>query len=136
MVRVRTSLCCSNGRASFAPGNARPGIVAGFFGSAATDVDDFSSFGAFREQMFDYAAGTEAERIDGALVTGPTLALFGATTLQGRLITPDDDRVGTARVAVISAEFWRTRLAAAPDAVTRTARASNCGSAYASTHSL
>jgi len=79
----------------------------------------FTSFGAFRGQMFDYSTGAEAERLDGALVTGPTLALFGATTIAGRLIGPDDDRIGAPRVAMVSAGFWRTRLASSPGAVGR-----------------
>ena len=39
MVKVRTFGCFSKSRASFAPGKARPGIVAGFFGSAVNGVE-------------------------------------------------------------------------------------------------
>lgn len=77
----------------------------------AEGTTGLSSFGGFRSQMFDYSSGAEAERLDGALVTGHTLLLFGATTVAGRLIAPDDDRVGAAPVVVVTEDFWRTRLA-------------------------
>jgi putative ABC transport system permease protein len=95
-------------------------------GSSHPDMQDwvqqaqsFSAIGGFRAQLFDYSGDAEAERLDGALVTGTALQLFGARTLMGRVIEPADDRVGAAPVAAISARFWRSRLGSDPAIVGR-----------------
>jgi len=79
----------------------------------------FAAVGAFRPQLFDYNAGSEAQRVDGALVTGGAMSLFGARTLAGRTIQPQDDRSGGERVAAISTSFWRTRLGSDPRIIGR-----------------
>src|ERR687892_439237 len=66
--------------------------------------------GGFRPQTFDYNPTAEAERLDGALITGGLFDALRAKPLAGRLITADDNRTGAERVAVVSAGFWRTRL--------------------------
>ena len=93
-------------------------------GSSYPDMQDwqqqarsFTAMGAFRPQLFDYSNGAEAERLDGVLVTGTALQLFGARVVAGRLVGPEDDRVGVERVAVVSDRFWRTRLGSNPAAV-------------------
>ncbi|HEV3484092.1 MAG TPA: ABC transporter permease [Vicinamibacterales bacterium] len=93
-------------------------------GSSYPDMRDWSEYarsfeaiGGFRAQFFDYSNGGEAERLDGALVTGDLFRVLRGRPLLGRLITPDDDRAGTERVAVISERFWRTRLGAHPEVV-------------------
>jgi putative ABC transport system permease protein len=98
-------------------------------GSSYPDLRDwtaetasFDGIGAFRPQTFDYVpatAGAEAERMPGALVTGGLLGMLGAFPSHGRLLGPDDDRAGTASVAVVSDEFWRTRLGSDPAVVGR-----------------
>ena len=93
-------------------------------GTSYPDLEDLSAqsrsvtgFAGFRAQMFDYASGDAAERIDGAVVTGGMLPLLGARAVSGRLIEQEDDRVGASRVVVVSSAFWRTRLAASPAVV-------------------
>ena len=86
----------------------------------AESTPAFSSVAAFRGQSFDYFSGSEAERLDGVLVSGTTLQLFGATPLAGRLLSVADDRAGAERVVVVTEDFWRTRLVSATDAVGRT----------------
>lgn len=44
------------------------------------------------------------------LVTGNLFATLGVSARLGRLIMPDDDRLDQPAVAVVSDEFWRTRL--------------------------
>jgi putative ABC transport system permease protein len=95
-------------------------------GSSYMDMQDwmqqaqsFSAAGGFRPQLFDYSGAQEAERLDGALVTGTALPLFGARTLMGRLIAPSDDVVGAEPVALISAQLWRSRLGADPATIGR-----------------
>jgi len=50
-------------------------------------------------------------------VTGNLFGTLGVSAQRGRLITPDDDRLDQPLVAVLSDEFWRTRLGADPATV-------------------
>ena len=72
-----------------------------------------------RPQLFDYSTASAAERLDGMLVTGGMLQLFGATPLHGRLILAEDDAPNAARVVMLSHPFWRTHFGADPSAVGR-----------------
>ena len=72
-----------------------------------------------RPQFFDYTTGSDAERLEGMLVTGGMLPLFGASAQIGRLILPDDDTPNAARVVVLSYPFWRSHFGADPSAVGR-----------------
>ena len=73
----------------------------------------------FRPQLFDYSDGIEAERLDGVLVTGRLLQLFGAAPAAGRLLMPEDDRTGAARVVMLTAPFWRSHFGSDPSVVGR-----------------
>ena len=55
---------------------------------------NITGIAGYRTQFFDYSTGSSAERLDGILVTGGMLELFGAAAARGRLINVDDDRVG------------------------------------------
>ena len=72
-----------------------------------------------RPQLFDYSTASEAERLDGMLVTGGMLQLFGATPAHGRLIMPEDDAPNAARVAVLSHPFWHSHFSRDPSVVGR-----------------
>ena len=52
--------------------------------------------------------------------TGNLFRTLGARAELGRLVAPDDDRIGEAPVAVLSDEFWRSRLGADPSVVGKT----------------
>jgi putative ABC transport system permease protein len=52
--------------------------------------------------------GDTAVTIPGALVTGNFFDVLGAHPRVGRLLRPDDDRIGSPLVAVISERLWRS----------------------------
>src|SRR2546425_814672 len=52
----------------------------------------------------------DAERLDGALVSGNYLQLVGVRPALGRLVTPADDSPGSARVAVLDNGFFQSRF--------------------------
>ncbi|MGC4081626.1 MAG: ABC transporter permease [Vicinamibacterales bacterium] len=54
--------------------------------------------------------GGEPEQLQALRVTHEFLPVFGLEPVRGRNFTPDDDRPGAGPVAVISHEFWQTRL--------------------------
>ncbi len=60
-----------------------------------------------------------AEYVGGADVSGDFFTVMGVRPLQGRLLGPDDDRVGSAPACVVSADLWRRRFAADPGLVGR-----------------
>src|SRR5438552_17196671 len=52
----------------------------------------------------------DAERVDGALVSGNYLQLLGVRPALGRLVTPADDSPGSARVALLDNGFFQSRF--------------------------
>jgi len=63
---------------------------------------------------------SEAVQASQVYVTGDFFGTLGAHAELGRLIGPDDDHVGQAPVAVLSDEFWRSRLGGDPSVVGKT----------------
>lgn len=63
--------------------------------------------------------GAKPTRLSGALVSGDFFALLGVRPLQGRLLSPADDRVGAPRVVVLGAATWRERFSADPQLIGR-----------------
>ena len=66
------------------------------------------------------ALPTEAVQASQLYVTGDFFNTLGTRAEIGRLLTPDDDRVGQPQVAVLSDEFWRSRFSADPSIVGKT----------------
>src|ERR1017187_5871535 len=60
------------------------------------------------------AAGGQAERVWGQLVTPNYFRTLGVEPLAGRLFGVEEDRAGAASVAAISARYWRARFASSP----------------------
>jgi predicted permease len=83
---------------------ARPGVAA---------VAAHAAFGA------SLAARGQTTRASGVLVSGGYFATLGVAPALGRLLGPDDDRVGAAPAAVVSHAYWTARLGADPAAVGR-----------------
>jgi predicted permease len=53
----------------------------------------------------------QTERVQGELVSGNYYEVLGVGAAAGRLISPDDDRLGaSAPVAVLSYDYWQTRF--------------------------
>jgi predicted permease len=72
----------------------------------------FDGYAAWGGIVASLNAGSAAEMIDGFIVTGNFFDVLGVRAARGRLITPEDDKTpGAHPVAVISHEFWQTRLA-------------------------
>jgi macrolide transport system ATP-binding/permease protein len=58
-----------------------------------------------------------AELASGQYVTGGFFSGLGVPPAAGRLIDPDDDRLGAPPVAVITNDYWHTRFGASPSVV-------------------
>lgn len=63
---------------------------------------------------------TRAPRLSGSWATASIWRVLGVRAARGRLFGPDEDRASSpALVAVVSDDFWRTRLGADPAAIGR-----------------
>jgi putative ABC transport system permease protein len=63
----------------------------------------------------------DAERVYGALVSGNYFSILGTLPASGRLLRPEDDRVGAGNpVTVLSYDLWTRRFASDPQIVGRT----------------
>jgi hypothetical protein len=67
------------------------------------------------------STGREAERVQGAMVSGNYFGLMGVRATRGRLLAPADAQIeGAEHVAVISTRIWRRRFGADPNIVGKT----------------
>ncbi|HUG54713.1 MAG TPA: ABC transporter permease [Vicinamibacteria bacterium] len=98
-------------------------------GSSALDLRDlaeqgrsFEGFAGYRPHAFDVPGDLQAERLDGAALSGDAFRILGVAAARGRVLEKADDVTGGARVVVVSDTFWRRRLGADPGAVGRPLR--------------
>ena len=70
----------------------------------------FSDIGAYHFQVVNLTGGDQAERINGARVTGNFFSLFDVAPAAGRFFGPTDDQPGATPVAVISYGLWQRRF--------------------------
>jgi putative ABC transport system permease protein len=90
--------------------------------TSVPDYLDWKARASTFQQMaaIDYASfslsseGGAPEFVPGAYVSGDFFPMFGLQPLRGRLLGTDDDHVGGAPVAVISASLWHRRFASDP----------------------
>ncbi len=93
---------------------------------AADFLDYREEVGAFgdlaavdRGASFTLTGTEEPVWIEGFLATANTLDIWGQATIMGRWFTPDEDREGGERVAVLSHGSWERRFGFDPDIVGR-----------------
>ena len=81
------------------------------------DNRSFASMAAFRSDDFNLTGAGEAEHIRGEMVSADFFATLGVKLTQGRFFTTDEDRIGGAPVALISAGLWARKFGNAPNIV-------------------
>jgi putative ABC transport system permease protein len=72
--------------------------------------------GSYAENVTD-TSGTEPERLEGRRVAPRFFGVFGMPALAGRAFTPDEERAGGPKAAVIGEGLWTRRYGRASDAV-------------------
>jgi putative ABC transport system permease protein len=80
----------------------------------------YAEIGAFQNMMFNYTGGDSPERVQAAGVTANFFSMLGAQPSLGRAFSPDEERPGAQRVALLSDGFWRKHFAADPQVLGRT----------------
>ncbi|MBX3277718.1 MAG: ABC transporter permease [Acidobacteria bacterium] len=77
----------------------------------------FSAMAISRGAGFNLIAPGEAEQVRGRRVTANIFSVLGVKPALGRDFAPGEDERGAAPVVLISAELWRRKFNASPDAV-------------------
>ena len=72
-------------------------------------TQSFEDVAATHEETFNLTGDGTPERVAAYGVTANFFPLFGVSPALGRVFTPDDDRPGANKVAVLSHELWQTR---------------------------
>ena len=80
----------------------------------------FDGFSGWATAAFAITGRDAPERVDGLLVSWDFFKTLGVMPLLGRTFSPEDDRPGAPRVAVLSHELWQRRFAGDREAVGRT----------------
>jgi predicted permease len=75
----------------------------------------FSDVVGLRSTPVSLGSGAEPQRLRGQMVTGNFFSALGVVPSAGRLLTPDDDRPGSAPVVVLSDRLWRRQFGGSPD---------------------
>jgi predicted permease len=75
---------------------------------------------AFNGVNFNVAGDSQAERVNGAVITASLFRVLAVAPLAGRPLRPDDERPGSRRVALIAQSFWQRRYGADPSLIGRT----------------
>ena len=84
------------------------------------------AFAAYRFVSLSLSQSGQNERLWGYLVSGNYFDLLGVRAVQGRMFTPEEDRVpGAHPVAVLSYSCWQRRFAGNPNLVGQTITINN-----------
>ncbi|MFZ1972189.1 MAG: ABC transporter permease [Candidatus Acidiferrales bacterium] len=77
----------------------------------------FSSIAAYRSDDFNITGSGEPERVRVGMISAGFFEMLGINPVRGRLFNNNEDRLGAAPVAVISAGLWERKFGSAPDIV-------------------
>jgi predicted permease len=82
----------------------------------------FSGALAYAPDRFDLAEGGESRNATGLWVSGDFFRVLGVPAIAGRVFGREEDRRGTAPLAVISYSFWKRNFNGNTDAIGKTVR--------------
>lgn len=101
-------------------GSPKGSISPGEFVDFEQRLEGFSAFGAYGFGTVNITREGEPIRASAAFLSSGVFPALGATAAMGRVFDRDED-VANAPVLMISDGFWRSRFAADPDVIGRTA---------------
>ena len=80
-------------------------------------TSSFEDLAALRSRGYTLTDGTSAERISGGRVSASFFPLLRTGAALGRVLSPDDDRPGAPKVALLSFGLWQRRFGASSSVV-------------------
>jgi predicted permease len=78
------------------------------------DARTFSSMAVYRNQGYNFTGATQAERLNGFMISAGFFSTLGVQPVLGRMFLPDDDRLGAAPVAILGGGFWNREYGSSP----------------------
>ncbi|HEY1306427.1 MAG TPA: ABC transporter permease [Vicinamibacterales bacterium] len=75
---------------------------------------------AYRSNVMNYTSGSAPEQLRAGQVSASYFRLFGASPVLGRTFSPEEDRPGGERVAVLSYGLWQRRFGGDAQALGKT----------------
>lgn len=87
-----------------------PDLSVGNFVDLRSQSTSFVNLCASNNASFNLATEDSPERIAGEIATADYFTTFGVRPIAGRVFTSDEDKLGSAKVVVISERLWRNRL--------------------------
>ena len=103
--------------------NEKYGSVWGFSYPDFLDYENacpsFQAVAAWTYGGATVSAPGEPQYVEGRRISAGLFSVLGIQLLRGRAFLPEEDHVGSAPVAIISARLWQTRYGADPKAVGR-----------------
>jgi putative ABC transport system permease protein len=106
-------------------GERKWGLSAGGYFQFRTNTRVLDALAAYRMSGFTVVGDGDAELVRVGNVTASLFSVLRARAALGRLISPEDDKPGAARVAVLSHEFWERRFGGDRGAVGRSLQTSS-----------
>jgi putative ABC transport system permease protein len=91
-------------------GPQRTNLSAAAFLDYRQGTRDFLDVAAFSDTFRNLTGLGKPEQIAGESVTAGFFPLLGVGTVEGRVFLPEDDRQGSATVAILTYPFWQQRL--------------------------
>jgi putative ABC transport system permease protein len=101
-------------------GFGNPGASPAKFAHFAQQTSVTQDATAFRTFTVNYTGGASPEQLQAGQVSASYFKLFGAPVLRGRTFSPDEDRPGGPRVAVLSYGLWQRRFGGDPNVIGKT----------------
>jgi len=98
-------------------GFGNPGASPAKFAHFAQQTSVTQDATAFRTFTVNYTGGASPEQLQAGQVSASYFKLFGAPVLRGRTFSPDEDRPGGPRVAVLSYGLWQRRFGGDPNVI-------------------
>ena len=92
----------------------REAIAAGNFLDWRDQNHVFENLATYREETFNLTGTDRPERAWGVITTSALFPVLGVNPILGRVFGPDEESLGTSRVAVISQSLWERRFASDP----------------------
>ena len=80
-------------------------------------AQSFSSMAIYRHEDYNLMGRSEAERVNGLMVSSAFFTTLGVHPFLGRDFVPDDDHIGAAPVVMLSDAFWHRHFGGSPAVV-------------------
>ena len=107
---------------TYPPQVPRAGLSSGDYADWSRQATSFSQMGAYSEisSGFNLTGEAEPQRIQAGYATASLFPMLGLRPVVGRSFPTEEDRAGSAPVAMLSHSLWQSRFGADPSIVGRT----------------